>query len=428
MNNQITPTKSRRSRRYLRITREGWSYIFILCFIIVGSVLQQINLLVMLAGLMIAPLLFNWRIAMNSIFQLQLKRAVPNWAHAGQTVLVEWEVKNLRSMLPAWGVKITDSIRRNDVAERRATSVDAIIAQINPNQTGFAAFRCHFGQRGIYYFEETKVSSKFPLGLVLAWYHERQPISFVVAPRLGTLTEQWRRKIESAAVGMRSTVRRVGTSHDEFFGLRPWRSGDSRRAIHWRSTAKQGELIVKQFDQHTDRDFAIVLDLWQSDQSTPADMETAELAVSFAATVIAGVRQKVKGNIAIGLCGQESTIHISRVTHEFTRVVLTELADIQAASQNNLGVVLEAVGRSSSGNAPLIVISTRSRAAYLAELESAGELADSHSWAEVLQADWVAVNTTEFDELFTLQTKTIDTEPGPLTPARFDSLLPGSLN
>ena len=49
-------------RQITRICPEGWYYLFVVLFIIGGAVLGQVNLLVVLAGLTIGPLLFNWRL------------------------------------------------------------------------------------------------------------------------------------------------------------------------------------------------------------------------------------------------------------------------------------------------------------------------------------------------------------------------------
>ena len=49
-------------RRITRLCPEGWYFLFVVTFIIGGAVLGQVNLLVVLAGLMVGPLLFNWRL------------------------------------------------------------------------------------------------------------------------------------------------------------------------------------------------------------------------------------------------------------------------------------------------------------------------------------------------------------------------------
>ena len=64
-------------RRRAWLTREGWYYLAVLAFIIGGAVLRSVNLLVILAGMMIAPLLFNWRLVMASLMGLSIRRKLP---------------------------------------------------------------------------------------------------------------------------------------------------------------------------------------------------------------------------------------------------------------------------------------------------------------------------------------------------------------
>ena len=51
-------------RRRAWLSREGWYYSAVLAFILAGAVLKSVNLLVILAGMMIAPLIINWRLVM----------------------------------------------------------------------------------------------------------------------------------------------------------------------------------------------------------------------------------------------------------------------------------------------------------------------------------------------------------------------------
>ncbi|MED5285489.1 MAG: hypothetical protein VYC71_05890, partial [Planctomycetota bacterium] len=71
-----------RSQR-VSVTREGWYYLFILTFIVGGAVMRQINPLFALAGLMIAPILFNWRFSMASLRHIDFSRRLPHRIAAG---------------------------------------------------------------------------------------------------------------------------------------------------------------------------------------------------------------------------------------------------------------------------------------------------------------------------------------------------------
>ena len=78
----------------------------------------------------------------------------------------------------------------------------------------------------------------------------------------------------------------VGDSQ-EFAGLRDYRPGDPRRHIHWRSFAKTGRLIVKQFqDEYFDR-HALVIDTQLAD--APARFEAV---LEVAASILGGPRPR----------------------------------------------------------------------------------------------------------------------------------------
>lgn len=49
----------------------------------------------------------------------------------------------------------------------------------------------------------------------------------------------------------------------EVIGVRPYRPGDSPRHIHWRSTARTGQLISKEFSDDSQPGLSLVLDLFQ---------------------------------------------------------------------------------------------------------------------------------------------------------------------
>jgi hypothetical protein len=83
---------------------------------------------------------------------------------------------------------------------------------------------------------------------------------------------------------------------DEFFALRDYRNGDSIKDIHWKSWAKKGKPIVKEYQQRNYLKTAIILDS-DSDNS-----DVFETAISIAASYIAPLNNKDSDidNVIIG--------------------------------------------------------------------------------------------------------------------------------
>jgi uncharacterized protein (DUF58 family) len=67
--------------------------------------------------------------------------------------------------------------------------------------------------------------------------------------------------------------------------VRPYAPGDSMNRIHWRSTARHGEIQVKEFDLEQTADAWIILDLQRVIQTGRGEESTTEAAIRAAASI-----------------------------------------------------------------------------------------------------------------------------------------------
>lgn len=79
-----------------------------------------------------------------------------------------------------------------------------------------------------------------------------------------------------------ATTQDLSSADVSFHALREYVPGDDRRAIHWRSTARVGKLMVRQFEETRRSHLLIVLDL---DTDAWASDEEFEIGVSAAASM-----------------------------------------------------------------------------------------------------------------------------------------------
>lgn len=79
-----------------------------------------------------------------------------------------------------------------------------------------------------------------------------------------------------------ATTKTIVDSDLAFHAIRDYVTGDSRRHVHWKSTAKTGKLMVRQYEETRRSRIAIVLDL---EQAKYASEDEFEMAVSAAASL-----------------------------------------------------------------------------------------------------------------------------------------------
>jgi hypothetical protein len=79
-----------------------------------------------------------------------------------------------------------------------------------------------------------------------------------------------------------SPTRRLVDSDMSFHAIREYAPGDSRRQIHWKSTAKTGRLMVRQYEESRRSRMAVVLGVAEHEY---VDEDEFELAVSCAASL-----------------------------------------------------------------------------------------------------------------------------------------------
>ena len=378
------------------LTPEGFVYLIVLCFITVGSVLRNVNLLILMAGMMYAPLLINWRLAVRRLRSFQAHRILPQRIHANRLVNIQWECEYQRRGIAAFNVLVEDQLCRAEDTEQdlnrkssgagieglwgwqarlrqwwrqrngaqQPSQVRIRFPKLVAGHAETQSFRAFLGKRGKYLAGPAAVSTSFPFGLIQSRSTLDDGETFFVGPELGQLEPTWEQRMQSTAVGSDSIKRTRTLQDDEFFGLRPWRSGDSRKHIHWRTTAKQGFPIIKQHDQQNNRDFALILDL-QAHPDDEAARQRCEAVLSFAASVLLQLGTQVQGQVCVAVWGRDQEFCRSRSPQGVIGEVMPMLAVAQAdESPPIIDAIIRAQEAVSSGT-PLYVISSRPRPASL---------------------------------------------------------------
>ena len=162
---------------------------------------------------------------------------------------------------------------------RGAAVPPAAIPALKARQSAEVTLTLQPLQRGVAYFEGFAVTRGDPLGLWRAIFDAPAAEALVVLPQIHPIEWPVFSGSRHYQPGGISHASRVGDS-EEFRSLRDYRPGDPLRAIHWRSWARTGRPVVKEYQEEYFTRHALVLDT----ASTATMDEAFEAAVSVAAS------------------------------------------------------------------------------------------------------------------------------------------------
>jgi uncharacterized protein (DUF58 family) len=361
----------RRSRT--TICREGWYFLVITAIVFAGAIAKEINLLLLLSGMMMGLLIFHWQVLFVSLAGMKLKRKAPQALCAGDLLAVSLRLSNTRAHFGSWAIKVEDQIEREPNASNvgrgpawqqsrrnhdKAINTGVLFPYIPPGEERTGGYRGRLVERGRYRLGPLRISSEFPFGLFNRKLTLHQSETIYVYPRLGQLTRRWLGRHRQALAGADRRQRRPGPEGD-FYGVREWQSGDSLRLIHWRSSARTGKLVARQFEQPHNRDAAVLLDLWLSDSPSEAELENVELAVSFAATVLADLCRQGGGNVSLGVLDGEPVCLGGPASAALLQDMMKTLAVVEALGGDRLAELMGHVLSEVAPGTEIVVVSTR---------------------------------------------------------------------
>lgn len=158
-------------------------------------------------------------------------------------------------------------------------------------------------------------------------------------------------RIEGTAAGLvrdleGQTVRKLSDSDVAFHALRDYVPGDDRRHVHWKSTARAGTMMVRQFDETRRSHMLVVLSTRLDDYASDAEFEAA---VSVAGSL--GVQTLSEGHTLTAVTSTRTVPGGSPVRF------LDQLAGVEYERHApRLGEVARRVARDHSGASVAVVV------------------------------------------------------------------------
>jgi uncharacterized protein (DUF58 family) len=322
----------------IRITRRGFGLLggAVLLFLL-GTNLQS-GWLFALSSLLLGTSVAGALIPLSMVRVLSVERRAPAEAFVGDQVPVDLAIEN-RSRRTMVGITVRDS---------HIAPASAFLDTIRPGERVTVQTVRRAQRRGVQDAAPVEVASTTPFGVAEARRRLSDPGRVVIFPRVVPLEPL--QFLEGPSVRPLGHGARAGEGQ-EFIGVREYRYGDSRRNVHWPSTARRGALVVREMEREHQARLAVLVD-------THTDGGAGETALDVCCTVAASVAVAALSrghDVLVGAARQGQAPAPAPVGR---REALTWLAELAAPGGLPLAAVIERAVPHVGGSAILIVAPT----------------------------------------------------------------------
>jgi uncharacterized protein (DUF58 family) len=277
-----------RPPRRLSFTREGRLIVVLAVGVGFAAINTGNNLLYLLLGWLLSFIIASGLLSEMTLKRLVVERRPPPRVFAGEPFLMEVAITNEKPRRASFSIEVEDLVGTTPLDKR------CYFLKIPAAKSQRTSYRHTFARRGLYTLTGYRVATKFPFALFRKSRDVEAPVDVLVYPARIPVP----RPAPLPSARGEATANRSGR-RGEFFGLREHRSGDDRRDVHWRSSARSGRLLVREYEDEHARRVVIAVDNALPDAVrdavtdgalTPAveqAVAAAERAVSVAASLAA---------------------------------------------------------------------------------------------------------------------------------------------
>lgn len=344
-----------RWQRRLPLTHEGKIWLLFSLAMFLTGLWRSINLITLLSSFLLVILFVNWFLARRQLKKLRGQMILASAPFARRPNDVTLEVFNGRTQaVGSFWLRLQD----------RAW----LVPQLGPKQTRHVPATITFPRRGRDALSSLRARTGFPLGLANVERDLLPGQDLIVLPALGNLERGMLRRLlyqQSPTIGLARTVpRRHPSAQTDFHGLRPYQPGDTPRWIHWRTSARCGELMVREFEETPSENLILIVDPFLGDEYL------LERAISLAATICWECCRQKGDRLILGIAGREPGVCQGVTSTELAFEMLEKLALEPGTNESTVAPLLDRLNIPQLPAAPILLISSR-ECPFLDELEQA---------------------------------------------------------
>ena len=260
-------------RRTTRLTSDGTKFILFTFAISLAAVNTGNNLFYLILSMMLSCVVISGLLSEYCLSRLEFHRHLPDLIMANEPATLTLSIANRNRRLSSFSLRLFDVVGGQNVDR------GLFIHQLPPQSSLLLSYPLLATRRGRIRLEGIRVQTLFPFGLFRKKGFYPTDTDLVVAPPIKPLTLRFVDELVSEGHGQSLPQRGRGT---QLYNLRLYQPGDDSRAIHWMTTARTSQLIVRETEAEDQRLVTVILSLVAPDDREPL----FERSVTFVASLL----------------------------------------------------------------------------------------------------------------------------------------------
>ncbi len=264
--------------RSARFTTEGTRFVLFTVAVGIAAINTGNNLFYLLVAMMLSLITMSGLLSELCLRRLQVSCHAPDHVYTDTAASLTVAVTNPRPHFPSFSLRVAEIVAGRPGAQA------VPIKHLPAGATVLVSLPIVATTRGRYRLDGIQVATPFPFGLFVKRLVLPHPMSLIVLPRPQPVTDPLLADLASAGADRVSARRGPGT---DLYNLRLYQPGDDSRLIHWMSTARTSQLIVRETQADTHPRVTLSLIPHAPAEHRPAFERAVTLAASLAAYFLA---------------------------------------------------------------------------------------------------------------------------------------------
>ncbi|MFN8575472.1 MAG: DUF58 domain-containing protein [Candidatus Sericytochromatia bacterium] len=311
---------------------------YVILFITIALFLAATNVqggwLYIIDSLLLSLLIFAIISPINQTRRVNIYREFNNTLQEGEKNTIEIVIDNTKGKIASF-IEIKDSelLRLNDNKTIiKALKKGHFFIEIESGEKSTFKYELNIDLRGIYKFKGFDITSYGPFGLFKFSRTIKNENELIVQPVLPIINKIFFDGLKGA--GFRYSSKTTHNTNASLpVSVRDYRRGDSRKLIHWKSTARNNRLMVKELENEQSLSIQILLDTENGNSIGLGKENNLEYLIKFAGAIL---RLCIEKNYKVDLI-YHSNNSLIRLTEDTTiRQIMDSLAYIKTDSKIKL--------------------------------------------------------------------------------------------